>query len=181
VEVERFKTDKSIMTNMPTIAAPKRFDYHLAKKGFRLVGGDPPAGFRAMPTEDLIVRVLKYATQARHVEGLPIAIYKSPPDYERLQKLAVRYGVQNQVGYVLDMTKRLFEEKGVPTTDLERTIAVLHKEALHAAQFLYPMEKDIASYFSAIRKTVSPEERKWNIKLGMAYDEFYGQFKVHIR
>ncbi len=64
---------------MTTTIAPRRFDYHLYGKGFRLVGGEPPAGFRAMPTEDLIVRVLKYSHEARHVEGLPIAIRKAPP------------------------------------------------------------------------------------------------------
>ena len=154
--------------------------YHLYRKGYPLTDCEPPSGFRSMPTADLIVQVIRNTSQPRHIEGLPVIIRKSPPNYKRLVDLALRYGVQNQVGYILDITKDLFKEKDLAVSELEQAIGVLEKQVVLQEQPLFrPRNQEIAALLQERERT--PEERRWNVLYGTPYSGFRSQFVVNVR
>ncbi len=73
----------------------------LSLYGYPLMGTGKKAGKYLSP-EELIGMIIAKAPSARFIEAIPIVIIKNTIDPFKLLEVAVKYGIKNQVGYLLE-------------------------------------------------------------------------------
>lgn len=137
--------------------------YNLGIKGFTLTRVDYNKKFDTIPTEKLMVDLLKIQNNERLLEGLAIIIDNSPPNYSALTENAIKEGVQNQIGYLLNATHTVLK-KHKPEYDLsplELAIEKLKSRKTEQTQFL--SELPIPNGKQSLLRDRTKEEIEWNV------------------
>jgi|GEM_PF-5356473 len=137
--------------------------YNLGIKGFTLTRVDYDKKFDMIPTERLIIEILKTQNNERLLEGLAIIIDNSPPNYNNLAEYAIKEGLQNQVGYLLNATHGILRKHKPETnlSQLEKTIDKLKPETSKEIKFL--SELNIPNGEQSLLRDRKPEEIEWNV------------------
>jgi hypothetical protein len=153
--------------------------YNLGKRGYMLTGIDYEIDKTSLPTHKLIIDVLKAKDNARLIEGLSIVIDNDPPKYDALVRQALRSGLQNQVGYLLEGTLKVLRQHKpyTNTSELENAIKILYKEKLAENQLLARL--DIPNEREVLSRNRFPEDIKWNVIGGVSYKQFDVQYRVY--
>lgn len=137
--------------------------YNLGIKGFTLTRVDYNKRFDTISTEKLIIELLKIQNNERLLEGLAIVIDNSPPNYSALAENAIKEGVQNQIGYLLNATHTVLK-KHKPEYDLsplESAIESLKSKKTEQIQFL--SELPIPNSKQSLLRDRTREEAEWNV------------------
>lgn len=152
--------------------------YNLAMRGYVLTGvtyNECPI----IPTDQLVIDVVRLLNEPRCVEGLAIVVDDDPPDYDKLVNNAIEYGIQNQVGYILEGTANVLK-KYKPFnnySELELAIEKLYQKRVKDDQFLIRL--DIPNERESLSRNRQPEDIKWNILGGVTYRQFEIQYKIY--
>jgi hypothetical protein len=137
--------------------------YNLGTKGFTLTRVNYSEKHNTIPTEKLIIDLLKTSNNERLLEGLAIVIDNSPPNYDNLTKYALNEGLQNQIGYLLNAVHKVLQ-KHKPEKDLgqlEIAITSLSLEKTQRIEFL--SELPIPNGKQSLLRDRQQEEAEWNV------------------
>jgi len=114
---------------------------------------------KKMPVEELIARILIKHPKARFIEAIPILMIKNPINKFKLLETAVKYGIKNKIGYLLETA---FIIKPMPY--LKDILSHLGKNKENEISFLQEGDYDFLAGTSPKRI------KKWNL-LGRFFDE----------
>ncbi|MBW2994096.1 hypothetical protein KY315_01595, partial [Candidatus Woesearchaeota archaeon] len=112
--------------------------YNLGKSGFPLTGINYSNRKKQLTTTELILGVIRTERNARLAEGMAIVVDNNPPNYASLVRTAIRDGLQNQTGQILEGALQTIK-KYKPFQDssiLEKAINILFKHKLPEDQIL---------------------------------------------
>lgn len=148
----------------------------LAGRGYELT--DVERATTEMPVEELIISILKDLKGGRTVEGIPVIIKKNKVNYNRLTELALQKNVVNELGYVLEITRDLFEEFNINgVNELESTIEKLEGCMDEEEHYLSPI--DSPHYPEIARNHQTLLLKKWNVLGLYQYERFKHAFHVY--
>jgi len=153
----------------------QRILYNAVERGVGLtnVPAERNRRWSIYPTEDLIIKILKYGEEPRLIYGIPIILYKNKVSYEKLANEAVKCCLANEMGYILQMTHRLFKEhNGHKIPDgLEHALAILKSNRDDNEHII--LRASTAPNIEEVLKTAQlPEEKLWNVLGRFTYEGF---------
>ena len=109
--------------------------------------------------EELIAKILVKHPNARYIEAIPIIIIKNKVDKFKILEIAIRHGLKNKIGYLIETAMML-----KPLAYLNDILSYLEKNKDEEELFLVEGDYDFLS------RTSPKRVKKWNL-LGRFFDE----------
>lgn len=137
-----------------TILIENNLDFY----GYPLIG-IRKRPIKPIPIENLIGLIITKHSSARFIEAIPILITKNPIDPFKLLEIAVKHGIKNQIGYLLETAFAL-----KPMPNLKPLLNYLEDSKEQRIQQLVEGDAEF------LKKTSPSRIKRWNL-LGRFFDE----------
>lgn len=112
-----------------------------------------------MPVEDLIINILHFAPDPRFLQALPVILYLNEVDTDKLYSIAIIRGLQNRLGFILEMSQKIFQKE-----ELKKLLSMVSKMKLaRENSFVEDVDKLSVSTLKYLRSTRDPIAKKWNM------------------
>ncbi len=143
-------------------------EYNLSIYGYELISVHFKKS-RKMPLEELIAEILVKCPSARFIEAIPILLVKNKIDSFKLLELAVKHGIKNKIGYLLETA---FISRNIPS--LKGLLDYLKATQEKEISFLAEGDEEF------LRKTSPKRVKNWNL-LGRFFDDDFKKLaKVYL-
>jgi len=153
--------------------------YNIGIRGFTLTNFDYEIKREIIPINDLLIRTVRDYKEPRAMEGLATVIAKETPDYDKLVESAIKNGIQNQMGYILEGTLEVLRKRAPGDySELEKAVKKLSKTI---SDGLPPLLTTIgmSNERTILSWNVRPEDLRWNIRGGVGFDQLDRQYCVY--
>ena len=132
--------------------------------GYPVYSTQPAGRGRLLDPTTLFLYVLAEAPDPRLVEGLPVVVFTQSLNYEWLYREALRLGVQNRLGLVLDLTLQAFQRLGAAkdTRLLEALLSRLERVKLGRVE-AFEGRAPSPNEEERLQRLSDPLSRKWNL------------------
>jgi hypothetical protein len=144
--------------------------YNLSYYGYDLISIKKIAKKPIMPIEELITNIIIRYPEARFIEAIPTLILKNRIDKFELNKKAFQYGLQNKIGFFIELAFKLAERKKKDLSYLKELLNKLKKEKGEEKQYITPPDSADNEF---LERNTPAIMKKWNLRGRFALEDFY--------
>lgn len=162
-------TEENILKKIqrPDRSLDNKIMYNLSKYGYELVSPKKIKKQNKIPLSELIATIIIKVQKPRFIEAIPILLLTNKIDKFKLAEIAYKYGIYNEMGYLLE-TAKILDKKIIIKKGLDDLLTYLENNKTKEIRYLGE-EKD-PLYREFLLKTSPKRIRKWNL-LGRFFDK----------